>query len=792
MAWREKLWGPMHYGSINAAGEEPQTIRSFVRQTGFQRLFGTNARINIGNVLKPGKLRFENVPAHDRQWHVRRVLGAGGQGAAALWEKIDDDGKIIDEVVFKYEAFKSSQHNNKNIPTEVCAYMNTNPRHNDAIIYLRKFKMILNPRDPSNRSHRYFFEHGKYGDLESLALKYKAWAMHLPEDFLWHVFKALIEALTDLQKPLSISFDNMKTPPADSRAFISHRDIKPQNIFLGQEPTSPEDGQYLPDYPMPKLADFGLATQIIPGSKRAKTIYNRAGTVPYAAPEQKQAQHPSIEGLFLWNNNPLEDDSEIEDYDEKIMKELPPSKKPVAERWNASARKFYNREISHQTDVYGCGIVMLRLVTLAEWEVWQDKLAKMTEPNYNDNGQHWIPPDSPRTQKHGGDYTDQLRSLIRSCLHYDPRRRPTPDDILPIINDRISKIKLGGNTAESPIERLYHKDNDLNSRLSGPDTYLHSNDAKKFWRRFQNSNLLRDPTIGPLVPPALNAAAVRGMFESRIFRDPANDHISVIQPGEPAVPQLRPEYLESISRNQAEQRASHAMQVQHHRRPADPAVRQENDVNPMDLDGMRHDGLGFARRAAPLPGAIPVAAVGGRHRAGRVQMIPNPAVPLPPVGISPAEVDPTAGLAAYVAPRPFDALRPPGNPNRRQQRVEDRNQVRTQRRNAAMPRSLQSALLRSFPLRSQQQATNRGTNLQQERNQPIEQDRQSRAQLGRTENGTLMRAEQIRELELSSRTGRRIKHEHNRAFQLQQNSIRKANRRLTREQERLEKMRAAQ
>lgn len=61
---------------------------------------------------------------------------------------------------------------------------------------------------------------------------------------------------------------------------IVHRDIKPENIFLD----SP-DPTYFPQWPVPKVGDFGLARETTPSDSN-NPFEESAGTYPFMAPEQ--------------------------------------------------------------------------------------------------------------------------------------------------------------------------------------------------------------------------------------------------------------------------------------------------------------------------------------------------------------------------------------------------------------------------------------------------------------------------------------------------------------------------
>ena len=106
----------------------------------------------------------------------------------------------------------------------------------------RVVKLMTFSFEPSTRHHEYdliqWFEYCRGGDLQH-AIEH---ARRPSEDFIWHCFVQVAEALDVLHNN-------------GSRKVI-HRDVKPDNIFLGKE--------YHHEAPWPslKLGDFGAAAII--------------------------------------------------------------------------------------------------------------------------------------------------------------------------------------------------------------------------------------------------------------------------------------------------------------------------------------------------------------------------------------------------------------------------------------------------------------------------------------------------------------------------------------------------
>lgn len=63
----------------------------------------------------PQIARFAHEPPdNEGEWRVKRFLGAGGQGAAAQWERTDAQGQIVDELVIKMSKKGVAHHDRHN------------------------------------------------------------------------------------------------------------------------------------------------------------------------------------------------------------------------------------------------------------------------------------------------------------------------------------------------------------------------------------------------------------------------------------------------------------------------------------------------------------------------------------------------------------------------------------------------------------------------------------------------------------------------------------------------------
>lgn len=105
----------------------------------------------------------------------------------------------------------------------------------------------------------------------------------VPEPVLWMVFEKLVDQCLIMEKGAIVN------PGPNNWLEIVHRDIKPENVFLDM----PDSSGYYPQYPTPKMADFGIAFETSPNDDSNPDKWVGAGTRPYFAPE---AWDPVIRG----------------------------------------------------------------------------------------------------------------------------------------------------------------------------------------------------------------------------------------------------------------------------------------------------------------------------------------------------------------------------------------------------------------------------------------------------------------------------------------------------------------
>ena len=178
-----------------------------------------------------------------------RLIGQGGEGEAWLMRSVADNSLVVLKVVRDWP-----QKGGK--PLEVKILNEILPKHRSLIsLYYYSLK-------PEEHKLHMYYEYCSGGSLDSLIPKGKTGS--LPESFIRHVFIQLAEALEVLHY-----LGTQK---------VVHRDVKPDNIFLGI-PYTPNQSRN--SYPSLRLGDFGLAT--------LSTTTSGSGTYMWMGPEVPQA-----------------------------------------------------------------------------------------------------------------------------------------------------------------------------------------------------------------------------------------------------------------------------------------------------------------------------------------------------------------------------------------------------------------------------------------------------------------------------------------------------------------------
>ncbi|KAF2005681.1 kinase-like protein [Amniculicola lignicola CBS 123094] len=314
-------------------------------------------------------------------WRGVEWLGEGSFGRAGRWTQYDAHDNAIDHVVIKDDY---SQTRNKwrdpmawldRVPFEVrihqlvetCRGDNTGPARN--LIRFRAYRLWM-----AERRVRIYLDYYNMGSLwgcvfvpqEEEGRQLIAPVRGIWEEFVWYLLSALVDAVDVLHRGVAGTRGNWRA--------ITHCDIQPTNVFLHKE--NPNDQRR---WPTLVLADFGMA--VVPESS------------PHAGgPRNNPQEYKYVTGR---------------------QGRYPPE---LHSGWP------HDTPINDKSDVYQIGTLIWQFVS----EEWSEKgplyvrsngrLARLFNLGGRDHTAELFM--QPR-------FSDELTTLVRSCLHLDQARRLT-------------------------------------------------------------------------------------------------------------------------------------------------------------------------------------------------------------------------------------------------------------------------------------------------------------------------------------------------------------------------------
>lgn len=198
------------------------------------------------------RMQFRCPAGHEKKvmsFETIRKIGKGGEGEAWLVRSVADNSLVVRKVLRSWK--KDGDR-----PFEAKILNEILPAHPNV---LSLYYYSLRPEE--NKLHMYY-EYCSGGSLQNLISNGKPGS--LPESFIWHVFIQLAEALEVLHYR--------------GTQRVVHRDVKPDNVFLGIPYSSKQTKN---SYPSVRLGDFGLAT--------LSSVTSGAGTWMWMGPEVPEA-----------------------------------------------------------------------------------------------------------------------------------------------------------------------------------------------------------------------------------------------------------------------------------------------------------------------------------------------------------------------------------------------------------------------------------------------------------------------------------------------------------------------
>lgn len=187
----------------------------------------------------------------ERHWHGVRFLGRGGYGCAGLWCEEDKDGNVsrrmvVKETTISNASWRDPQNWRNRLPREIAIHrrVGSSQRRNDrdagsrSLIRHYGYRLMMR-----KRRYRLYLEYCESMDLHyALTTQNRLWSTqnikhrlprnahsYIPEHFIWHVFRDLVNACLVLQDG-QVDGGRMK-----GWRSITHRDINPTNIFLAEK-----------------------------------------------------------------------------------------------------------------------------------------------------------------------------------------------------------------------------------------------------------------------------------------------------------------------------------------------------------------------------------------------------------------------------------------------------------------------------------------------------------------------------------------------------------------------------
>ena len=395
-------------------------------------------------------------------WHFVRPMGKGSFGAAALFEKMGYDGKVLDDVVVKTAEAKTELMVpiNGGLSLEAAIMAQVYELDNKFLLALRQYKYL-----DSKPELRYYLEHCEHGDLTRLHLRYKAWRKRFPEYFLWHVFYCLAMAIGGEKSLETGPWRSLETDDfgmVREGAFLHHM---LDNTFFGGKVECM-------DYARVCIADFGVSKILDKNDRENKAYLHNGGTPLWRVPECRADQQAMK--LFV---KPFLD-----------------KKKHYVSR----STRVGEHKLTPAVNVWPVGAMVWTLITGRDIRELDDVVYNIFERGFWRNEPHTI------SEIELPQYSTELLGLIRACLKLDPSARPQPAELRELARqgwERQCAIELEHHR-QDPVGtetrlKVWYDKNEIQSQPLGDANYYLD---KRFWNEFMENQIWLPADWGPLWP----------------------------------------------------------------------------------------------------------------------------------------------------------------------------------------------------------------------------------------------------------------------------------------------------
>lgn len=254
--------------------------------------------------------------------------------------------------------------------------------------------------------------------LAQLVLLYTAWGYHLPEAFIWFSFHMLAKSCVSMDSHVQFPFCREKPSEDFGKSFngslIIHNDIKDENTFLGDRPTTAWGLPYV-GYPCPKMADFGLSQVTSMGTNDNVAYNTQIGTYVWQPPEKRDPRRKK--GLTDKQAVERTAGASFYPYKEYLMQYDGGVDDP---------NHNFRHAIGPPSNIFAVGLMMHNLITLDDIGDLDAQINfKLKNPAFLSQAELYLFDDVTTNLSDEDDYSDELKALVRECTRVEPEKRPT-------------------------------------------------------------------------------------------------------------------------------------------------------------------------------------------------------------------------------------------------------------------------------------------------------------------------------------------------------------------------------